>query len=712
MAVEIVNKTKTLNGDGSYDIATTYHDTINNQYWTTTTHEGGSGGGGDISEYILQGEGTATDKVMSQNATTTSLNAIRNTYQLKTDTTLATEDKTIVGAINELANKNTEIKVDDVTIKQYDTSNKLYATGNFTGDIKEVKAINFIGVDSSDITKEVLTYKNNKVAFLQKLVLDEEKLTINHPTTLTLASGDLTLNNALTIKYPTSTTEFTNILSGRMLVQGSYLPSNFVIEYVKGVNDYSNLDYEVVNIAKLDSVLETKQDKTDENLKTDSKEIVGAINENRTLINNLVSQLKIKVVDSKPDIGENRTIYYIGSEPPYDIYLYVNDEWTFLGTSSAELDDYYKKDFINSNCLKVVTIVENPTTLTLTTTSVGGTTSSLEIAKAVNVEEGNTHLITSGGVWSKLLASGEFTLDTSSTTSDTITLKLTDNSNNEVVNSVVDFGDKLTLKTNSQTLTNKTLDCDIEKDDKNVISNLPLTSLAKQPVTDKDKSLVIQEDGTIKASNVRVPMVIARISNGSELPTTRSDGTSLMNLDEIIVAKGADTPFTIGTYTINTTSDKLIWNSDTNSWDLYSPSLGVVDTIYPVGSIYVQYPLSKEPAILFTNTEWEDVSSNYNARYLMVSSSNAVGTFLNQQLPNIYGTIGSMLIDSDASSGSTTTGAFYFNGNARDRDWSGAGSSGGNIKRLGFKASNSNAIYNGSTVTPYTTCIKIWRRTK
>ena len=707
---EIINKTKTMYADGSYDITTYYHDTDTDEYYTETKHEGGSGGGGgDISEYILQGEGTSTDKVMSQDATTTSLNNIRNTYQLKTDTSLTTDDKTIAGAINELASKNTEIKTDDETIKQYGENKKLYCTGEFINNIKTLKAYNFVGVDKDDNTKEVFTYKNNVVAFLQKVILNETNLTLNHPTTLNIASGDLTLNNALTIKYPSSTTEFTNLFTARMLVLNSYLPSNFVVEYVKGVNDYSGTDYEVVNIAKLNSVLATKQDKTDDTLKTDSKEIVGAINENRTLINSLVAQLKIKVVDAKPDIGENRTIYYIGSEPPYDIYLYIDDTWTFLGTSSAELDDYYKKEFINNNCLNIVEIEENPTNFLLKVTFVSGTQTITTITKATYVEEGNTHIVTSGAVWNKLLSSGEFTLDTSSSTKDTIVLKLKDNSSNEVVNSTIDFGDKLTFKTNTQTLTNKSLDCDETKDDKNTITNIPLSSLAKQDTKDKDKSLVIQSDGTIKAGDVRVPMVIARISNGSTLPTTRSDGTDLMNLDEIIVAKGADTPFEIGTYTITTTSDKLIWNTDTNSWDLYSPSLGIVDTIYPVGSIFVQYPEDSAPSIRFKNTTWKNISASYLDRYLRIGSTS--GELYEEMLPKPSITIASNGSHTHTVSGSRTTGYYIPQGSyyGKDETTTQTTSSAGSHTHT---ASVATGVYqDNAPVQPLGVSVVIWQRT-
>lgn len=52
--------------------------------------------------------------------------------QDKTDTSLQTTNKTIVGAINELKNSGGGVEVDNSTIKQDTKTKKIYATGNFT----------------------------------------------------------------------------------------------------------------------------------------------------------------------------------------------------------------------------------------------------------------------------------------------------------------------------------------------------------------------------------------------------------------------------------------------------------------------------------------------------------------------------------------------------------------------------------------------------
>ena len=82
------------------------------------------------------------------------------------------------------------------------------------------------------------------------------------------------------------------------------------------------------------------------NLITNRKDnVVNAINENRRLIDALQGVVSVKVVASKPAIPQNNTLYFVGTEPPYEEWLYTaNDGWTELGTTEIDLEDYQKKE--------------------------------------------------------------------------------------------------------------------------------------------------------------------------------------------------------------------------------------------------------------------------------------------------------------------------------------------------------------------------------
>lgn len=58
---------------------------------------------------------------------------------------------------------------------------------------------------------------------------------------------------------------------------------------------------------------------------------------------------KVFVVAELPTIGELNSIYYQGTEAPYNIYLYTsNNEWVFIGTTGVNLQDYYTKTEIDA----------------------------------------------------------------------------------------------------------------------------------------------------------------------------------------------------------------------------------------------------------------------------------------------------------------------------------------------------------------------------
>lgn len=58
---------------------------------------------------------------------------------------------------------------------------------------------------------------------------------------------------------------------------------------------------------------------------------------------------KVFVVATLPQVGELNSIYYQGTEAPYNIYLYTsNNEWVYIGTTGINLQDYYTKTEVDS----------------------------------------------------------------------------------------------------------------------------------------------------------------------------------------------------------------------------------------------------------------------------------------------------------------------------------------------------------------------------
>ena len=58
---------------------------------------------------------------------------------------------------------------------------------------------------------------------------------------------------------------------------------------------------------------------------------------------------KVFVVAELPQVGELNSIYYQGTEAPYNIYLYTsNNEWVFIGTTGVNLQNYYTKTEVDN----------------------------------------------------------------------------------------------------------------------------------------------------------------------------------------------------------------------------------------------------------------------------------------------------------------------------------------------------------------------------
>ena len=138
----------------------------------------------------------------------------------------------------------------------------------------------------------------------------------------------------------------------------------------------------------------------------------------------------------------------------------------------------------------------------------------------------------------------------------------------------------------------------------------------------------------------------------------------------------------------------------------------MLDSIYPVGSIYIGTMAQCPIALLLQGSVWEKVSEG---RVLEGSdSSHATGTTAEAGLPNITGTYyqGNPAAGGFAGiqSSSDISGALYDTNGKSGGKYSAP--SGDTVHGIGFDASLSNSIYgNSDTVQPPAYFVNIWKRT-
>ena len=148
---------------------------------------------------------------------------------------------------------------------------------------------------------------------------------------------------------------------------------------------------------------------------------------------------------------------------------------------------------------------------------------------------------------------------------------------------------------------------------------------------------------------------------------------------------------------IEAISEELMLKVNTINSQLSSNVLSNLQSIYPVGSLYIGTTDTCPIANLFGT--WEKVSEG---RVLQgVSGSQVAGTTVEAGLPNITGYINAGGLDGSAS------GAFYDN----NTTWYGY-DGGRRVSAHSFDASRSSSIYGKSnTVQPPAYLVNIWKRT-
>ena len=139
----------------------------------------------------------------------------------------------------------------------------------------------------------------------------------------------------------------------------------------------------------------------------------------------------------------------------------------------------------------------------------------------------------------------------------------------------------------------------------------------------------------------------------------------------------------------------------------------ILETLYPVGSLYIGKMSTCPLASLIPNSTWTLVASD---KVLQGSGTHTAGTSVNAGLPNITGTLERVVTCTSGGSGTAVSkGSGAFSGTpsvAVNKTAPGSGNWWNDTRDLSFKASNSNSIYGKSTtVQPPAYVVNIWERT-
>ena len=157
---------------------------------------------------------------------------------------------------------------------------------------------------------------------------------------------------------------------------------------------------------------------------------------------------------------------------------------------------------------------------------------------------------------------------------------------------------------------------------------------------------------------------------------------------------------------IEAVSEELILKVNTINSQLSSNVLSNLQSIYPVGSLYIGTTDTCPIANLFGT--WEKISEG---RVLQGTAGGQVaGTTVEAGLPNITGSLG--FADFAGSLNGTSNGALYSVHTDGNSGLTGYPFNRGEYRTFGIDASRSSAIYGrSSTVQPPAYLVNIWKRT-
>ena len=223
---------------------------------------------------------TEIDGIKENMSTSSDIAELQDIKQNKEDNNLETNSKTIVGAINEVNNTISGLAkqsdLNDLNGKVITNTNNISTNTNSINDINTTLSTLAKQSDLNTLTTKVNTNTSNISANTSNITKNTNSINSINTTLSTLAKqSDL---NTLTTKVNTNTSNISTNTSNI---------SSLTTKVNNNTSDITNLK-------------NNKQDKTDNNLATTSKTVVGGINELKTSLDNLDTEL-----DKKQDKSDN-----------------------------------------------------------------------------------------------------------------------------------------------------------------------------------------------------------------------------------------------------------------------------------------------------------------------------------------------------------------------------------------------------------------------
>lgn len=172
-------------------------------------------------------------------------------------------------------------------------------------------------------------WKKIKDTFVKKVELDEIKNAIPNNINDLVGIGDYALKTSI----PTRVDSLTD---ANDYAKKSEIPHS--VKGMEGIEDYALVSAVPKKVAEL-------EDYTEYVKKTDlTKEL-------KTLVGN-VKTIEFSVVEELPESGEKGTIYLIsnakGDNDIYDEFIWINDRFEKIGTTSVDLSGYLRATDISS----------------------------------------------------------------------------------------------------------------------------------------------------------------------------------------------------------------------------------------------------------------------------------------------------------------------------------------------------------------------------
>jgi hypothetical protein len=355
----------------------------------------------------------------------------------------------------------------------------------------------------------------------------------------------------------------------------------------------------------------------------------------------------------------------------------------------------------------ITTVANNTTNInTVAGVSSNVTTVATNILNVNNVSNISSDVTTVSGISSDVTTVAENTTDVSTVAGISNAVIAVANNNSNVTTASTNISSINTTATNINAI-------NTAANNIVAIQNAPVNAQLARDWAVKMDGLVASEDYSAKyyADQARQAAAGAVVDN---ISINRNSNDELQTIGVI----NQNTTTAIKTWTgtkaqydaITTKDNNTLYHITDDESDIYDRVSGVINRIYPIGSIYLTVS-NDNPATLLGLGTWQKVASG---RVLQgADNDHATGTTIEAGLPNITGAASSSNPSAVTCYNNQYTGAITYSTITGTRYYTGTNAiaSSDQAMGIGFDASLSNSIYgNSNTVQPPAFVVNIWQR--